>query len=549
MFLFLVNFCYFLQALEALDQFHIKDRANRKQYFYLNYLESPLSFTSSYAKSSLKVAVEEQQFSIIMHPVMRRLVEVKWKWFGKLGACLHFAINLIFCIIWTVLLCTLPRTAKEIHKFPQSIHHIVFDIIICIILIYWIGSEFREYRNSRRERDNFIRWREDELTRDMKFCHPRWPEERAYTEREIAELAELQPSYLVDWWNYFDWLTYAFILATMICHLVAVINRSEEALRAEKAVGSGMLVLQWTRLMKFLRPFKPIGPFVVILRHVISDTGRFAVLFFIFYIPYAAALWVLFGKESVTGYSNFEDLAYNLLQITVVGDFGFTDLASKHGRMARLLCGTYIVVSGIVCLNLFIALLSDTFQRVYDNVQANALMLRASRVLNFEENFSRKRRERYQRRLHRRCSPEISYYDDDMTDAADTELKRMTHQIKAEVDNLKDYLHEKFGPVDDKTMQMHHDTFGIDGDDKEFNSLKRDIDVLKSNQEHSLKIINMQLMSINSMLADMTNKRKRRNSKRSLVNTQSRTTSGNDVLPGNILRVPPISFENSDSRS
>ena len=491
--------------------------------------------------------MEEQQFSIIMHPVMQRLIEVKWKWFGKIGACFYFFINLIFCIIWTVLLCTLPRYAKEIHQFPQSIHHIVFDVVILLILIYWVGSEFREYRNSRRERDNYICWRENELTRDIEFCHPRWPEERAYTEREIAALAELQPSYLVDWWNYFDWLTYAFILATMICHLVAVIKRSEEALGAEKAVGSAMLVLQWTRLMKFLRPFKPIGPFVVILRHVISDTGRFAVLFFIFYIPYGAALWVLFGKESVTGYSNFEDLAYNLLQITVVGDFGFTDLANKHGRMARLLCATYIVVSGIVCLNLFIALLSHTFQRVYDNVKANAQMLRASRVLNFEDNFSRKRRERYQRRLQRRCSPEISYYDDDMTDAADNELKMMTHQIKAEVDNLKDYLHEKFGPIDG-TAHIRHDSFNVDGDGQEFHSLKRDIDVLKSNQDHSMKIINMQLMSINSMLADMTNKKKRRTSKKSLDTTQNRTTSGNAVLPENIVRVAPISFENSDSQ-
>ena len=542
------SFCLF-QALEALDQFHIKDRANRKQYFYLNFLEPPLSYVSSSAKSSLKVAVEEHQFSIIMHPVMQRLVEVKWDWFGKIGACFHFVLNLAFCIIWTVMLCTLPVTAKSIYSFPQSIHHVAFEILVFLILLYMICRELREYRNSARERNDYICWRENELTRDIEFCHPRWPEERAYIEREIAELAELKASYLVDWWNYFDWLTYIFILATIICHAVAVTRRSEEALRAEKAVGSAMLVLQWTRLMKFLRAFKAIGPFVVILRHVISDTCRFAVLFFIFYIPYAAALWVLFGKESVTGYSNFEDLAYNLLQITVVGDFGFSDLASKHSRMARLLCGSYIVVSGIVCLNLFIALLSDTFQRVYDNVQANAQMLRASRVLNFEENFSRKRRERYRRRLHRRCSPEISYYDDDMTDGSETEIRRMTNQIKVEVDNLNEYLRDKLGPIDENKIESYPENLHVRVEDEAIKSLKREIDVLKSNHEHSMKIMNMQLMSINSMLADALSKKKRRHSKKGMGTTRSGIMSENASASGNVVRVAPISFANADSQA
>ena len=533
-----------------MDQFHVKDRANRKQYYYLNFLERPLTFSSTDAKSSLKVAVEENQFSIIMHPVMQRLVEVKWNWFGKIGACFHFAVNLLFCIIWTALMCTLPNDVKDHHSpLPQMSYLIVLEIFVTLILFYWIIAEFREYRNSIRERHEFIRWREDELTRDIQYCHPRWPEERAYIEREIAELAELKPSYLVDWWNYFDWFTYAFIFSTILCHIVTISKQSSDALSAEKAVGSIMLVLQWIRLMKFVRAFKALGPFVVILRHVISDTGRFAFLFFIFYIPYAAALWVLFGKQSVTGYSNFEELAYNLLQITVVGDFGFTDLAKTHARMARLLCGTYIVFSGIVCLNLFIALLSDTFQRVYDNVQANAQMLRAARVLNFEDNFSRQRRDRYLKKVNNHCSPEISYYDDDMTGASETELKRMTQQIKTEVDSLKEYLHQKFGPPENETT-MNRACHGLDNNDAEsaVNSLKREIDLLKHDQEHSMRIINMQLLTINSMLADIASKKKRRSdNKRGLGNSKDLTSPDNTNGSGKIVRVAPILFDNGNS--
>ena len=42
--------------------------------------------------------------------------------------------------------------------------------------------------------------------------------------------------------------------------------------------------------------------------------------------------------------------------------------------MAAILVLTFLVFIAVVGLNLFIALLSDTFQRVYDNAQAIALL-------------------------------------------------------------------------------------------------------------------------------------------------------------------------------
>lgn len=42
--------------------------------------------------------------------------------------------------------------------------------------------------------------------------------------------------------------------------------------------------------------------------------------------------------------------------------------------MTFILVTTFLLIAGVVGLNLFIALLSDTFQRVYDNAQANALL-------------------------------------------------------------------------------------------------------------------------------------------------------------------------------
>ena len=47
--------------------------------------------------------------------------------------------------------------------------------------------------------------------------------------------------------------------------------------------------------------------------------------------------------------------------------------------MTSLLVTTYLLFTAVIGLNLFIALLSDTFQRVYDNAQANAEMQQVAR--------------------------------------------------------------------------------------------------------------------------------------------------------------------------
>ena len=48
--------------------------------------------------------------------------------------------------------------------------------------------------------------------------------------------------------------------------------------------------------------------------------------------------------------------------------------------MAAILVTTVLLFLAVVALNLFIALLSDTFQRVYDNAQANSLLEQVSKI-------------------------------------------------------------------------------------------------------------------------------------------------------------------------
>ncbi len=43
-------------------------------------------------------------------------------------------------------------------------------------------------------------WRLDEIHRDLKYAHPRWPEEEQYLVQEMDEIDKLQPNYFNDFW-------------------------------------------------------------------------------------------------------------------------------------------------------------------------------------------------------------------------------------------------------------------------------------------------------------------------------------------------------------
>ena len=75
--------------------------------------------------------------------------------------------------------------------------------------------------------------------------------------------------------------------------------------------------------------------------------------------------------------------------------------------MARLLSAIFITVMVIVCLNILIAYLSNTFTTVYSKAVENTSMQRAINVLNIEKFLTKKRKEIYFRYVREHASPEI----------------------------------------------------------------------------------------------------------------------------------------------
>ena len=97
------------------------------------------------------------------------------------------------------------------------------------------------------------------------------------------------------------------------------------------------------------------------------------------------------------------------LQMTLIGDFNWDGLVAVHRVMAQVLVGTYFALAGVVCMNLYIALLSDTFSRVYARALANAVMQQAHIILSIEKSLSKKRKIQFGHYMKNECGPLVCF--------------------------------------------------------------------------------------------------------------------------------------------
>ena len=130
-------------AVLALDQLHSTDNVNRKEFFSLNSLEGPKINAGrlNFARTPLEIAVQKRCFSIVMHPVVKRLIDLKWEHYGKAGAIYNLMLNLGYAILWTILSLALCYRAKDMY-LPLGSKGWLLGIVI--VILFMTGKEIKK---------------------------------------------------------------------------------------------------------------------------------------------------------------------------------------------------------------------------------------------------------------------------------------------------------------------------------------------------------------------------------------------------------------------
>ena len=88
--------------------------------------------------------------------------------------------------------------------------------------------------------------------------------------------------------------------------------------------------------------------------------------------------------------------------------FPIKPLRTVDKRIALAYVSIYYLVMSIVCLNLFVALLSHVFRRVYKDATKYALLERAKAILNTDGFVGRKRKAAVRDYVQNKCNPLVS---------------------------------------------------------------------------------------------------------------------------------------------
>ncbi|KAI5108268.1 polycystin-2-like, partial [Silurus meridionalis] len=426
----------------ALNQFLVKDRMTRQQFFYLHLLEpertwqkTSLGKTKSEPTSPLAFIVHQGKLDLIMHPVMLKLITVKWNLYGRLGAWILLLLNFLFIVSWTTVAISVSVSSDEEKRyvFPKDWWRVIVVMIALGLTMLEVYREVMEILRSVKKLKYWQQWCEQRLNEDLACTHPMWPEERHYFEGQIKFIRSIKGSYMQDPWNIFDWLVYTLLIAVLGLHMADVYLVSQTLRMYSLRMFAVAVIVLWLRLMKHVRGFRVMGPFIVMLGKIVGDVLRFLFLYAEIYVPYACAFWIIFGgSTAVPSMKTVPQMLYSLYRITLVDDYEFDAMVAVDPIMAHLLCGTFLALSAVLCVNLMIALLSDTFQRVYDNALANAVMQQASIILQVEESMPQLWHFYDKQYIHRCCAPLGEFYDDDLlTDPDQHErMKKLAAEIK-----------------------------------------------------------------------------------------------------------------------
>lgn len=206
--------------------------------------------------------------------------------------------------------------------------------------------------------------------------------------------------WITSGWNWMEFTSYA---AAIVIPFAKDDHHSDEiTLSCIVAIASIML---WGKVLYYARAFFPTGPLVIMIGEIIQDILYFIALAFMVLFGFGVAFFVLYhplwadeplindmDQETVDELKlSFETLGQSLMTVFafVLGDFDLKIIYnSPVPSLSIFLFVLYMIMMMIVLLNLLIAIMGDSFDRIKNSEETQFLRARASAIDDVEGKMS-----------------------------------------------------------------------------------------------------------------------------------------------------------------
>jgi polycystin 2 len=213
-----------------------------------------------------------------------------------------------------------------------------------------------------------------------------------YTIEEILELRQQGKALYSSLWNLIDLII---ILIAYVCIIFNVyrnnkVNELLDSLLMDEQqypdfefLGywqmqfnntiAGATFISWMKIFKYTSFNKTMTQLTTTISRCAKDVAGFAVMFFIIFLAYAQLGYLIFGTQ-VYDFSSFAQSIYTLFR-TILGDFDYEAIQRAQRILGPIYFLSYIFFVFFVLLNMFLAIINDTYAEVKGEIVESEIKL------------------------------------------------------------------------------------------------------------------------------------------------------------------------------
>ncbi|XP_061857083.1 polycystin-2-like protein 1 isoform X1 [Colius striatus] len=139
------------------------------------------------------------------------------------------------------------------------------------------------------------------------------------------------------------------------------------------------LFFAWIKIFKYISFNKTMTQLSSTLARCAKDILGFAIMFFIVFFAYAQLGYLLFGTQ-VENFSTFLKCIFTQFRI-ILGDFDYNSIDNANRILGPVYFVTYVFFVFFVLLNMFLAIINDTYSEVKEELSSKKDELQLSDIL------------------------------------------------------------------------------------------------------------------------------------------------------------------------
>ncbi|XP_033121320.1 serine/threonine-protein phosphatase 6 regulatory ankyrin repeat subunit C-like isoform X2 [Anneissia japonica] len=339
----------------------------------------------------LDVLIECEQKEVVSHPSVQRYLSVIWM--GGLDWASWRIILLFFTFIflppvWIVF--SLPLK-QRFNRLPiiKYMSYLVSHIFLIVLLV--LTTVYTGYIEDFIANPSFIpRWHE-------------WLLLAWFSGLLMSEITNPGDRQGLGWIRVII-LIIAAIGCTVHLGIIAPDKKTkQEVFYARNQLYAWCLLLSFAQLLEFLSVHHLFGPWGIIIRDLMMDLVKFMVILCIFLFGFmlhlAAVYQPVYEEEPDSEYGAVTDArnVLDTLEILFFSVFGLVEPDSLPPvtrnpsftlTLTKIVFGTYLIVTLIVLINLLIAMMSDTYQRIQAQSDTEWKFARAKLIRKMNKTFA-----------------------------------------------------------------------------------------------------------------------------------------------------------------